>query len=278
MKIKFSLILFALWFGFAQAGVKEVGNGGDSCAKNFASLGRAVYSVISQNEFYKQKINFDQLDYAINNAAIAITEHPLFDKNGGLVPALNNGKDQIYLNKTMWCESGLNNNDASIVLHEYLGVAMPGSDFQYQLSGVLYTRTGLDNINFINYMDTGTDFRVKDIYLRHLNGINKKGLVLDSKSIKSFENVIGISEEYRKEIRVKTSCENGAPMLDIYSLYASYNNGKWEYLENLVGSYSFSNKDDCKSLEKSSKILSSGESLIVKLGIDSETVISFYLR
>lgn len=263
-----------------NAFASDKGNGGDSCSKNFASLGRAVFSVISQNEFYKQKINFDQLDYALNNATIAITERQLFDKNGGLVPALNNGKDQIYLNKAMWCESNFINinNDASVVLHEYLGVSMPGSDFQYQLSGVLYTRTGLDNINFINYMYTGTDYRVKDIHLRHLNEINKEGLVLDSRSIKSFENVIGISEEYRKEIRVKTSCESAAPMLNIFSLYASYDNGKWKYLENFMGSYSFSNKNECKSLEKSSRLLSGGEELVVKLGIDSETVISFYLK
>lgn len=256
-----------------------VGNGGNSCALDFAQRGRVIYNVIADNDFYKSKLNLKKLDQAINNTAIIVVEGKLYDKNGSLVPAKNDGAGKIYLSQEGWCNKGNDiSNQFAIVLHEYLGVSHPGEDLQYQMSGPLYTQTSLTDFDFGTYLSTGSDFKTKTIAFTHVLQNTAQSIVIETKAIKEYFNVISIDESYRYGFRAIITCESGYERVELISIYADYNakaSPRWFYTERPLKAYRFNSHSICTTLVNKAELLSK-EGLKIVFGLNSLKIIDFY--
>lgn len=277
--ILISLLIALIAQNMAFANAKVIGNGGNSCAFEFARMGRITYEVIAKNDFYKQKLDLKKLDDSINNAAIIVTEGKLYDKNGSTVPAKNDGTGKIYLSQDQWCNNVNNiSNKYAIVLHEYLGVSHPGEDLQYQLSGPLYAQTSLTDSDLNTYLFTGSDFKIETINFNHVLQKINQSIIIETKDIKEFFNVIGINESYRYGFRARINCDQGNERVELVSIYANYSakdKPQWFYTERHPQKYRFNNPSTCLQLSNKAALLRDSGFKIV-FGLDSLKIINFY--
>ncbi len=273
---KLLLMLLCLNFSLISYAAIDKGNGGNECSKRFSHYGRVIFEIIANDEFYKERMDIKKLNDAINSAYVIVVDGPLHDRNGGVVPAQNDGKSIITLSKKEWCEA-MGYVDPSIVLHEYLGISEPGIDFQYQISGTLFSQTGLGYDDFYNYYNSGSDFKIKSVTFNSPLELTKDAVTIETKSIKEYFNIIGISESGRHGFRARINCSTADNYLKLFSLYANYNRQNspaWFYEEQFLESFKFKNADQCKRFLNQAKLIGS-EGLKVELGLDSLYVLNF---
>lgn len=251
----------------------DKGNGGNECSKEFSRYGRIIHDIISDDDYFKKKIDLKKFDEAINSAYVIVADGPLYDRNGGIVPAQNDGRGTITLSKKEWCESR-GYVDPSIVLHEFLGISEPGIDFQYQISGILFSQTGLDYADFNNYYRSGSDFKIKKISFNSLLDSTVDSITIETRSIKEYFNYLYVAESERYGYRAQINCSTSGSRLEVFSLYAVSNKGKWHYENRFLQTYKFKNTAQCKRLLGQAKLIGD-QGVEVELGLDSLNVLSF---
>lgn len=263
------ILILGLNSSICQAGDDR--GGGNPCAKDFVKLGRAVYNAIKDNNYFKEKIDFQKLNSAINYGQVRVSEKPLFDHNGGSVPALNNGSNIITLSKSGWCESG-GYADAGLALHEYLGLVNPKLDGQYQISSALEAQTGLTDANFNTFLRTGTDYVTRIVEFEHLSDLNSEAVTIESRSIESFFNIIGIEESRRYQVRALINCDEDGGKVDLYSIYADYDHTQkpaWFYNKSTrLNTYKLNSSAACMRLKNQAQNIN-GASIKIEFGMDS---------
>lgn len=260
----------------AMRGGDVEGNGGDRCARDFARMGRIVYDSLKDNS-YSRNINMLRLNEAINKSSVSIVKGELYDTQGGSVPAANDGVSKIFLSKSGWCEQAQYKREAAIVLHEYLGIAMPGQDQQYQISGSLYARVGLANDNFHTYLQTGTDFATEQLRMNFRTDISPTSMTLETASIKDYFGVISINDSDRFQKRAKIFCDKGTERIQLSSLYAVYDSKrspKWFYQETPLQTYKFTSSQQCYRLLRKASL--SENATHIEVGLDTLTVVNFF--
>lgn len=261
MKSVFSVLALMLFSPYVLAGGDFEGNGGDTCAGNFARMGRIVYDVISRSE-YKNKIDMVRLDHAINTSSVSIVVGELRDPFGGVVPAANDGISKIFISKKGWCEISIYKQDAYLVLHEYLGIAMPGRDLQYQISGSLYSAVGVSNSNFLTYLWTGSDFDTQDIDFTSVTKVTANSVVVASGYTSR--------EDGRYAVKGEVTCEAGRERIKLYQLKKT-GNGSVE--SSVTQTYRFTSLQQCLRFVRKAAVI---EHMVrMTIGLDSQTVIRF---
>lgn len=273
---RFIFITIFAFSCFNAYAISDKGNGGNECSKKFSRYGRVIYDVIKENDFYKNRVNLEFLDEAINSAFVVVSNDPLYDRNGGAVPATNDGNSMITLSKEDWCES-LGLVDPEIVLHEYLGISEPDLDLQYQVSGVLSFQTGLSIRDFYNFYRSGSDFEIQTLRgFESLFDLNDEEVVIESRPISSYNNYIHLSDSVRYGHRARISCKKGNGKLELFSLYALKGpKDGWFYKKTLLGDFAFRSSIQCERFLNTAKLAGTKE-VRIELGMDSSTVLDVW--
>lgn len=273
------LITSALILSTMTAYASREGNGGDPCVAKFTKRANLVYSIIKDIPFFKSNLNLNRLKSKLNEADIIVVKEDLYEKNGGIVPAWNNGKNLIKLNKELWCENFVSER-TKITLHEFLGVSQPKLDRNFQISNELYENTGYSESNFENLLETGDNANLQEINFEHVARNSPKGIVLETKSTNSFNGTIYIQDSSRYQFRAALNCSDQQPNLVLSRVYASPTGGvnNWSYTkETFWAKYNFKNKKQCHLMTSKALYITDMDCLKVTVGMDTSSIVNYKL-
>lgn len=138
--------------------------GGNSCGSDFAFIGKMVYQRILHNEYFKKNLDLIALKDAITQTSVRETTEDLMDAENVRYEAVNYPNEKIILIHQKWCNDRFIKPNPRLVFHEYLGIAFPGLDQGFSISGRLFSETGLTETNFQNLLESnGSDASVMRI-------------------------------------------------------------------------------------------------------------------
>ncbi len=277
--MKKTLIISTLILSHMTAYASREGNGGEPCVAKFTKRANLIYSIIKDIPFFKSSINLERLKSKLDQADIIVVKKDLYEKNGGIVPAWNDGKNLIKLNKELWCESFVNER-TKVTLHEFLGISQPKLDRNFQISNELYENTGYSESNFDNLLKTGDNANLQVINFEHVVRNTPKGIVIETRPIKSFNGTIYIQDTLRYQFRAKLNCSNQQPNLVLSRVYASPTGGinNWSYTnETFWARYNFINEKQCRLMTAKALFITDMECLKVTVGMDTSSIVNYKL-
>ncbi|WP_408098125.1 hypothetical protein ACJVC5_04145 [Peredibacter sp. HCB2-198] len=228
--------------------------GGNSCGSDFAFIGKMVYQRVLHNDYFKNNVNLIALKDAIAQTSVRETTQPITDAENVKYEAANYPDDKIILVHQDYCNNRLTKPNAKLVFHEYLGIAAPGLDAGFNISGRLFSETGLTDKNFQNLLETnGSDASV----------LNLRDKELVTKNLKS--NSVELNAK-NGQFRLIVNCDIKHSELNYHKLSDS----------KVVYSTTFKFKSATQCQEVFGKALLNDEinDLDLVLGLESHTVIS----
>lgn len=233
--------------------------GGNSCAGDFALIGKTIYQRILHNEYFKKNLNLITLKDAITETSVRVTTEAITDAENVRYEAVNYPNEKIILIHQDWCKDRLNNPKAKLVFHEYLGIAFPGLDKGFNISGKLFSETGLTEAHFQNLLLTdGTDasvLKIKDtLYLRNSS----------SDSLELYPT--SAAKKNKDQYRLIVNCDVTRPEMNYHKLHKN----------RVTYSSTFKFKSFAQCQEVFSRALLNEEikDLNLILGLESHSVIS----
>lgn len=228
--------------------------GGNSCGSDFAFVGKMVYQRILHNEYFKKNVNLIALKDAITQTSVRETTQPITDAENVRYEAANYPEEKIILIHQDYCNNRLTKPNAKLVFHEYLGIASPGLDAGFNISGRLFSETGLTDKNFQNLLETnGTDASILNLRDKELVAKN-----LESNSVEL--------EAKNGQFRLVVKCDIKQPEL----AYLKLSNGKVVY----SSTFKFKSATQCQEVFGKALLSDEINDLDLVLGLESHTVVS----
>lgn len=233
--------------------------GGNSCAGDFALIGKAVYQRILHNEYFKKNLNLIALKDAITETSVRVTTEAITDAENVRYEAANYPNDKIILIHQDWCKERLSNPKAKLIFHEYLGIAFPGLDKGFNISGKLFSETGLTEANFQNLLLTdGTDASVLKI---------DNTLYLKNSSSETLE-LYSSSEAKKNESRFRLiiNCDVTRPELTYHKMIQNH--------VHYSSTFKFKSFAQCQEVFNRALLNDEVKDLDLVLGLESHSVVS----